>query len=259
MSKSKPKSSGKKFVFTLKELNLETIHDNYQIFLDKTSKIIDNPTQTTKLSDLNSKENGSDNISFLDEAKKSHSCKISMIDFSANKSVNLLRYHCFWCRHPFESQPIGCPIKYISSQATKKYFSYISKDTYTIQENITENSKNKLDDEQFSITDNVYYQTDGVFCSFNCCQSYINDNKHNVLYNQSNLLLLKLYNDLLGKKMATIPPAPDWRLLEHYGGYLNIMEFRENFNKISYENHGYTKPLPLFLPIGRIYEEKIKF
>jgi len=55
MSKSKPKSSGKKFVFTLKELNLETIHDNYQIFLDKTSKIIDNPTQTTKLSDLNSK------------------------------------------------------------------------------------------------------------------------------------------------------------------------------------------------------------
>ena len=62
-----------------------------------------------------------------------------------------------------------------------------------------------------------------------------------------------------GKKMATIPPAPDWRLLEHYGGYLNIMEFRENFNKISYENHGYTKPLPLFLPIGRMYEEKIKF
>ena len=23
--------------------------------------------------------------------------------------------------------------------------------------------------------------------------------------------------------MTTIPPAPDWRLLEHYGGYLNIM------------------------------------
>ena len=45
--------------------------------MDKTSKIIDNPTQTTKLSDLNSKENGSDNISFLDEAKKSHICKIS--------------------------------------------------------------------------------------------------------------------------------------------------------------------------------------
>ena len=86
MSKSKSKPSGKKFIFTLRELNLETIHENYDIFLHKNSKIDDNPTQTTKLSELNNKEKGSDSISFLDEAKKSHICKISMIDFSANKS-----------------------------------------------------------------------------------------------------------------------------------------------------------------------------
>jgi len=262
MSKSKSKSPvKKKFILTLKELNLEKIHDNYSIFLCKNNNLIDkDSTHTTKLSELNSKDKGNNTISFLDEAKKSHTCKISMVDISSNKTVNLLRYHCFWCRHPFETQPIGCPLKYISDEVTRTYWSNISKDTYTIKENVTKQSKLKLDNkEEFSMRDNVYYQTDGVFCSFNCCQAYINDNKHNVLYSQSNLLLLKLYNDLLGKKMLTISPAPDWRLLENYGGYLNIIDFRENFNKISYEEHGYITPLPSFLPIGRIYEEKIQF
>lgn len=259
MSKAKCKPAVKKFIFTLKDLNLEQIHINYGILCTKPKSLVDDPKQTTKLSELNNLDKNVDTILFFDEAKRSHSCQISMIDFQSNKSVNLLRYHCFWCRHPFECQSIGCPIKYISPQAVKKYYSYISKDTYTIKENITESSKSKLNSTQFSLSDDSYYQTDGVFCSFNCCQSFINDNKHNVLYNHSNMLLLKLYNDLLGKKTTVIPPAPDWRLLDHYGGFLNIIQFRENFNKISYENHGYTKPLPLFLPIGRLYEEKIKF
>ena len=259
MSKAKSKSVTKKFIFTLKDLDLEQIHINYGISCTKPKYLKEDSKQTTKLSELNNQEKSTENISFLDEAKKAHSCQISMIDFTSNKSVNLLRYHCFWCRHPFESQPIGCPIKYISTQATKKYYSYISKDTYTIKENVTEDSKKKINSQQFTVTDDIYYQTDGVFCSFNCCQSYINDNKHNVLYNHSNILLLKIYNDLIDKKMTTIPPAPDWRLLDHYGGYLNIIQFRENFNKISYENHGYTKPLPQFLPIGKLFEAKINF
>ena len=259
MIKTKAKPNAKKFSFTIKNMNLQQIHINYGISYNKQSSFVDDPKQTTKLSHLNSLDKNTDNISFLDEAKRSHTCQVSMIDFQSNKSVNLLRYHCFWCRNPFECQPIGCPIKYISPQVIKKYYSYISKDTYTIKENITKDNKSKLTSSQFTVNDNTYYQTDGVFCSFNCCQSYINDNKHNILYNHSNMLLLKLYNDLLDQKMTIIPPAPDWRLLEHYGGILNIIQFRENFNKISYENHGYTKPLPLFLPIGRLFEEKIKF
>ena len=130
MSKAKSKSVTKKFIFTLKDLDLEQIHINYGISCTKPKYLKEDSKQTTKLSELNNQEKSTENISFLDEAKKAHSCQISMIDFTSNKSVNLLRYHCFWCRHPFESQPIGCPIKYISTQATKKYYSYISKDTY---------------------------------------------------------------------------------------------------------------------------------
>ena len=46
-----------------------------------------------------------------------------------------------------------------------------------------------------------YYETDGIFCSFNCCQSYINDNKHIRLYDNSHMLLLKMYNDLMELKI----------------------------------------------------------
>ena len=113
--------------------------------------------------------------------------------------------------------------------------------------------------EQLSLKFGEYYETDGVFCSFNCCQSWINDNKHNRMYDSSTMLLLKLYNTIMGTRMIVISPAPHWRVLETYGGHLNIIKFREGYNKMDYECHGNTKPLPIFLPLGTLFEEKIKF
>jgi len=49
------------------------------------------------------------------------------------------------------------------------------------------------------------------------------------------MLLLKMYNDLMGTKNIVITPTPHWRTLEQYGGNLNILQFRESFNKIEYE------------------------
>ena len=73
------------------------------------------------------------------------------------------------------------------------------------------------------------------------------------------MLLLKMYNDLMGTKNIVITQAPHWRTLEQYGGNLNILQFRESFNKIEYDYHGNTKNVPNFLPIGMLYEGKIKF
>jgi hypothetical protein len=251
-----------KFLFTLTEIDIPFINTTYGIVISCNDKIISDKdcSNTTKLTELNTEKGTPDIVSFLDESKKLHICHISMIDFDSKMNVNLLRYNCFWCKHPFESRPIGCPLKFVSSQVEKRYHSHISRDTYTIKENIT--GKNKLDlanKEQLCIHEKEYYETDGVFCSFNCCQAWIDDNKHNRLYDLSSTLLIKMYNNIMGTKTVVISPSPHWRLLEQYGGHLNIIKFREGFNKIDYECHGNTKMVPVFNALGTLFEEKIKF
>ena len=261
MSVKKVTSKKGKYSFTLIGVNVCHINNTYGIKISSEELIEDKiSSNTTKLTDLNTDKGTPEVISFLDESKKIHTCHISMIDFHSRMDVNLLRYHCFWCKNPFDTSPIGCPIKYITSQAEKKYYSHISRDTYTIKENITEKRRDLIKkNEQLSVKIGDYYETDGVFCSFNCCQAWINDNKHNRLYDLSITLLTKMYNSMMGTKMVVIGPSPHWRVLEQYGGHLNIIKFREGFNKIDYECHGNTKQAPRFLALGTLFEEKIKF
>ena len=250
-----------KYMFTLVGVNASRINNTYGIENREIYPVDDkNFTNTTKLTELNTDKGTPEVISFLDESKKLHTCHVSMIDFQSRMDVNLLRYHCFWCSHPFDTRPIGCPIKYVSSQAEKKYHSHISRGTYTIKENITQKRRviTQVND-QISLKLGEYYETDGVFCSFNCCQAWIDDNKHNRTYDLSSTLLMKMYNSIMGTKMIVIGPAPHWRLLEQYGGHLNIIKFRDGFNKVDYECHGNTKSVPKFLAIGTLFEEKIKF
>ena len=250
-----------KYFFQLHGINLDKVHKKYGIMLkDSVQNIEKEPNKTTKLSELNTVKGTPDVVSFLDESKRLHICQVSMIDFTSRMEVNLLRYHCFWCRHPFNTRPIGCPIKYISSQAVKTYHSHISKDWYTIKQDITKERRKTIRDKHIKVRVGEYYETDGVFCSFNCCQSYINAHTHDRLYDQSSILLMKMYNTMVGNnKIVKISPAPHWRTLEPYGGHMNIVSFRDGFNKVDYECHGTTKPLPKFAPLATLFEEKIKF
>ena len=251
-----------KYTFTLWGVNIAKINHTYKIKVSGNEIVeYDKPSvNTTRLTELNTNKGTPEVISFLDESKRLHTCRVSMIDFQSKMDVNLLRYHCFWCRHPFDTYPIGCPIKYVTSQVEKKYHSYITRDTYTINENMTSKRRQDLNkSENLSVKIREYYETDGVFCSFNCCQAWINDNKHKRMYDRSTMLLMKMYNTMMGEMMVIITPSPHWRVLDTYGGYLNIIKFREGFNKVEYECHGNTKPLPNFLPLGTLFEEKIKF
>jgi hypothetical protein len=261
-TKDKSNSKKPKYTFTLIGVDISRINNTYGIENTAPDNLTDDKlfVNTTKLTELNTDKGTPEVISFLDESKKLHTCHLSMIDFHSRMEVNLLRYHCFWCKNPFDTRPIGCPIKYNTSQAEKKYHSHISRDTYTIKENITEKRRILLDkNDSLTLRVGEYYETDGVFCSFNCCQAWINDNKHNRLYDLSSTLLIKMYNSMMGTKMIVIGPAPHWRVLEQYGGHLNIIKFRDGFNKIDYECHGNTKPVPKFFPLGTLFEEKIKF
>jgi len=169
--------------------------------------------------------------------------------FNLNPCVN-----CFWCRHPFKTIPIGCPIDYNNTKILKTYYSEITKDNYQII-GVT-NDINNINDKNIDILNKSHFMVDGVFCSFNCCVSYITDNHKNILYDKSMQLLYKMYHICFpnAKIDETIPPAPHWRLLKSYGGNLTIEEFRKNNHKIQYTPKGITNQ-----SISWIFQEDITF
>lgn len=277
------RAKNKKYDFTLIDIDVEKINATYGI--GKETKVVSEDTKNvTKITDLNVVKGQPELISFLDESKKVHNCHVSMIDFNSKMNVILLRYHCFWCRNPFDTYPIGCPIRYIPNKLEKRYHSQITRDIYTIRENITskrlciiekstkseikkdkamdqeeKEQEKKRSSEYIGLKMGEIYETDGVFCSFNCCKSWINDNKTKPNYSLSEMLLIKMYNAMMGTKNVSIVPAPHWRVLEQYGGHLNIIKFREGFNKVEYKMHGQTRPIPKCISLGTLYEENIKF
>ena len=271
------KTRRSKYTFTLKGINIAKVHHIYDIDVvtydefEKTHEVTSTKKSknTTKLTALNVPSGNEEVISFLDESKRVHRCYNAMIDFNSNMKVSMLRYNCFWCRNAFDTHPIGCPIGFRPAKVTRRYESQISKDVYSIKEDITPKkctelqekiaNKSEPDAETLTVDENEYYETDGVFCSFNCCQAWINDNKTDPKYRLSNMLLLRMYNNITGTKTNIITPAPHWRTLTQYGGHLNIVQFRDSFNKIEFQVCGTTKKIPNFLPTGVLFEENIKF
>ncbi len=257
MSKKRSKT-----IFILKINNIDELDKKYGFTKSEDNNII--KTQITNINELSTIK-VDEFFSFFDESKKIHKCNICMIDKNRNTLLqNKTDMSCFWCRHQFNTIPIGCPIKYISPQFVKQYYSEITKDKYTIKENITRNKYKNRDelikkDKNNKFSDSYYYETDGIFCSFNCCLAFINDNYRNNLYSDSKFLLAKIYMELFDHEF-NIKPAFSWRLLKQYGGEMSIEEFRDNLYKINYEDiHNSVKDLPKQYSIGSLYEEKIKF
>lgn len=263
------KNTGKTFMFTLMGINTEKVDKRFGItIVSNINELSTVPCNTTKISDLSANKNTPEIVSFLDDSKKTHKCTISMVDFNTQKEFlsgdQVSIYDCFWCRNSIPSNvvAIGCPIKYVPSQAVKTYYSEISKDYYTIKENITPKKIQELtcsDDDRLEVINKNYYLTDGIFCSFNCCMAYITDNKTNSMYVLSEMLLLKMYNDIHQSPVPFIEEAPHWRKLKQCGGDLSIDWFRHSFNKIEYKKHGFVSGIPKFKSIGVLFEEKLKF
>lgn len=263
----KPRKQRKsKYTFTLENIDIYNLFKTYSIpYIDDEKELLSNNNRDekeniTSLSELSIEKGTPEIVSFLDETKRLRHCNISMIDYSSGKDVNLLRYNCFWCKHPFDTQPIGCPIKYIPSKAVKTMYSHTSRDTYIIYENITTNKRLQLNEtDKLKLDKKEKYDSDGVFCSFNCCKEWIDDHTHIAMYDRSDTLLTKIYNKIHNTKIKSLPGAPHWRQLKEYGGNLNILEFRKGFNKVEYSQHGNMKLLPEFVPVSRLYEQKLNF
>jgi len=171
--------SKNRYTFSLVGVNIEKIDHKYGIIPVKAPVTEINPENTTKIDDLETIKKQPEIVSFLDESKRLRKCNVSMIDFKSHKSISgKNKYKCFWDKNiiPENVEPIGCPIKYIPSRVTKNYHSEITKENYTISEPVTETrSKDVLEknDKRLTVDSKGFYETDGVFCSFNCCMSYI--------------------------------------------------------------------------------------
>lgn len=219
----------------------------------------DNPSNgVTSIAELKIDQPKDEVISFLDDTKHIRKCQISMVNHQTGKEFPPLQYNCYWCRHPFSSKPIGCPIRYVPSQVVKQYHSEITKDRKVIKENITREKRQELEkkkNKHLSLIVNEYYETDGIFCSFNCCRAWILNNQHVPLYKDSDALLLRMYNELHNVTQLCINPAPHWRLLKEYGGTQDILQFRTGFNNVEHHAHGQL----ILRPIGMLYESKLKF
>lgn len=202
-------------------------------------------------------------FSFLDESKKDHECISTMMKFLKEEHFpSQTCLHCFWCRHEFPYRPIGCPIQYVPHRILKTYQSEITKENYTLRENITPSEAKNLSENapQIKLQKRDYYVMDGIFCSFNCCLAFIQDQKKkNILYIHSEYLLNKFYRQVFGENACDLQPAPSWRLLYAYGGNQTIDEFRKNFYKVDYQNiDNIILPFPNSKSAGFLFEKQIK-
>jgi hypothetical protein len=230
MSKRK---SLKKCIFGLKLTStFSELHSKYNIVLKTLN--------TTLLS-----EEPTEPIVFHDELRKQHKCFLSTVNFGK-------KYRCFWDHHTFDSQPIGCPIKYVPQMISRVYNSEITKDSFSVSESIPRCSKISTDGVS-TTTSRESYETDGVFCSFNCALSFALSKKADPLYADSATLLNRIYIDT--KTKSTLTPAPDpVRVLADYGGPYTIEEYRKNLTRLTYENYGVQRPV--FKPVSFLLEEK---
>ena len=90
------------------------------------------------------------------------------------------------------------------------------------------NSDNKDNNKNGDNEDKIYnISVEGLFCSFNCSQSYIDEHYSKDLYehiNKTNMLLF-LYYIFNGKIISFIKPSPSKYKMVHYGGNMTCQEY----------------------------------
>lgn len=178
---------------------------------------------------------------FLDHRKIKNKLWRIMYDFTSNGPLpQTTDKPCWWCRHPFSTIPIGVPVKYNSHKT-----SGIEKERY---EKKTSSSD----------SNNDFFETLGLFCSFPCCKAYILDQKNSLRYKESLTLLTLLFTILYEGVDPKFPSAPSWKLLKEYGGHMTIQIFRQTFGVLEFTPTVNTRRPYMYNSSEYIKEKKIK-
>lgn len=134
---------------------------------------------------------------------------------------------CWHDRHPFDTIPLGCPLKHVG--------------------------------------DNVFITT-GVFCSFPCMNKFLKRRRGKSKYKNSSTLMTYIYFNMTGK-LDQIPYAGSWKLLKKFGGHLSIDKFRESFDKLEFitsvNNIPTMLPLSEYITekkvVKKVYKEECRY
>ena len=253
--------SKKKFTFTLKGIKPHDLDQKYSLSKIRNIDGQTNPSvNVTNIIDLNTNNNENKYFSYVDESKREHRCLITLCNKEYEKLPKCTNIRCHWCHHEFSGTPLGCPIKFENSKLIKNYYSEVIKDDNRLVSNISKlQFNNSVESNDFFLEKSEYYITEGVFCSFNCCLSYINLNKYNPIYFLSKTYLITIFETMFKQEFNVIE-APSWKLLKNYGGNMSIDEFRENFYKIEItDSNNYIFNSLEQRPLHLLFEEKIKF
>ena len=124
---------------------------------------------------------------------------------------------CFWCRNIFSGDVFSIPVNYIPSHypvpnGTAETKSFVEKE-------VTRAERKMMQEEGIPVTVGETFQLDGVFCSGECRQAFLEENSLNPIYRDS-ISLLRLYD------RNKYIPAMSWRTLKSYGGIYDVEEFR---------------------------------
>jgi hypothetical protein len=150
-------------------------------------------------------------VVFQDPSKSPQKLWITMYDLHGSSLPMSTSKKCHNCHHGFKSSPIGLPLRYVVPKTKEE----IDKARERFRSmNVTS--------ETFE-----YFETEGYYCSFPCVKNAILE-KDSVKYRSSLSLLNLLYYKMYGKE-TLIPRAPGFEMLNEYGGYMNIEEFRGSF------------------------------
>jgi hypothetical protein len=182
-------------------------------------------------------------IYFLDSHKKQVKHWVNMIDYTTNGALpQYTTKPCWWCRHTFQTRPIGCPLRYHEHKT-----SGVDKERF----------EEKLKSANLPTDTNDFFETEGIFCSFPCTKAYILSMKHIAKYKESSTSLTLLYSILFGK-VINIPRAPSWKILKDYMGHLTIQEFRATFGQLVYDETVNIRRPYMFSSSRYISEKKVK-
>lgn len=141
---------------------------------------------------------------------------------------------CWGHHRQFSTDVIGCPLVF-----------YRFEDLSDFEK---ENFRRNLEMLNIPIPEN-FFECEGYFCSYPCVKLYINQQRNNPKYKDSDQLLKLMYFYIEGKEIDNINPSLDWRLLEEYGGDMSIEKFLEESVNTSYYEVLSKKTLLLMRPL----------
>lgn len=226
----------KKYSFRLSPIDVDLVLEKYGLS-NSSNSLTTNSECNTRVQDLMKKEDRpiqQPKIKYHDETWKSKTGIVVGIQAHIK--------NCFWCRYAIEGVPVSIPIHHLPKIVDK---------TCTTPTN----HKFVIKEEVVSLDTENMYRTDGAFCSFNCALAFVRDNTHNPFYAKSERLLKHCFLETFGDSVFVA--APHWRLLEDYGGCMDIVEFRNSFGTVFSEGVPYNN-YPDTKVIGMIYEELIR-